>query len=224
MGTWDTADSGGNHNVTTGLFTYSNGNTKSVIMGSGTYTLTGTSNIWTGSATGLTMSAASSTIKTTNTSGTNRIFTGNGQTYGTVWYAAGASTASFTIVSDNTFAEFKDTGTAAHNLRFNAGSVQTIGVWTVSGNGAGNEITVTSTTTASHNLILSSGQASSDYLNIQHSIATPSCSWFAGTHSVDNQLVDVPGSGWTFTAPVSCAGGSTRSPSGGCSYGGIFMY
>jgi hypothetical protein len=37
-----------------------------------------------------------------------------------------------------------------------------------------------------------------DYLNIQHSVATPALTWYAGEHSTNNQGVD--GSGWIFTA------------------------
>jgi hypothetical protein len=43
------------------------------------------------------------------------------------------------------------------------------------------------------------GTISSDYLNIQHSVATPASTWYAGTHSTNNQGVSTAGSGWIFT-------------------------
>ena len=78
--------------------------------------------------------------------------------------------------------------------------------WTVNGNAivAGtNEIALTSSTTASFALVKNSGPVvRSSYLNIWHSVASPSSTWYAGTSSTNNNSVTTAGSGWVFTNPV----------------------
>lgn len=119
------------------------------------------------------MNANTSTIKFTNVSASDVTFAGGGKTYNNVWFARGASTGSITISGSNTFADFKDTGTVAHSLLYTAGTTQTVATFTVNGT-AGNLITINSTTTATHALVKSGGGTiSCDYLNIQHSVATP---------------------------------------------------
>lgn len=69
---------------------------------------------------------------------------------------------------------------------------------------AGNEITIDSSNTSTHALVKAGGGTiSCDYLIIQHSVASPSSTWYAGTNSTDNQAVSTAGSGWIFTAPPS---------------------
>nr|MBP6858178.1 hypothetical protein [Candidatus Paceibacterota bacterium] len=134
----------------------------------------------------------------TNSSGNGLTFAGGGAIYNNVWFNRGISTGSITISGNNTFNDFKDTGTEAHSILFTTGSTNNFSSWSVSGS-AGKLITINSTTTGTHNLVMSSsGSAISDYLNIQHSNATPSSRWFAGNNSVNNQLVTTAGSGWIF--------------------------
>lgn len=197
-------------NVTVASFNSNFSNTRSVTMGSGTWTMAGTGTVWnTSGITGLTFAANTSTIQITSTSATARTFSGGGLTYNNLWSNAGASTASLTIVGSNTFSDFKDSGTAAHSILFTAASTQTVTTFTVTGT-AGNLISINSTTTAIHTLVKSGGGTiSSNYLNIQHSVATPATTWYAGANSTDNQAVATAGSGWIFTAPP--AGGNTSS-------------
>lgn len=142
-----------------------------------------------------------STIKFTNTSATAISFEWNWFAYSNLWFARGASTWSITISGSNTFADFKDDGSIAHSILFTAGTTQTVTTFTVNGT-AWNLITLNSTTTATHALVKSWGWTiSCDYLNIQHSVATPWSTWYAGANSVNNQAVATAWSGWTFTAP-----------------------
>ena len=195
-----------NNDVTFGLVSANNSNTRTVTMGSGTWTLTGTGTVWDfATVTNLTLNANTSTIKITDTSATARTFSGGGKTYNNFWSSAGASTASLTIAGSNTFADFKDDGSAAHSILFTAGTTQTVTTWNVSGS-SGNLITINSTNTATHALTKAGGGTiSSDFLNIQHSVATPADTWYAGANSTDNQAVATAGSGWIFTAPPSGA-------------------
>jgi len=67
---------------------------------------------------------------------------------------------------------------------------------------AGNLITIDSVNSSGAPALVKSpaGIVNCDYLNIQHSIATPSTNtWYAGTNSVNNQSLVQAGSGWIFT-------------------------
>src|SRR5262249_10848841 len=148
------------------------------------------------------INANASTLKITDISNTAITFAGSGLTYNNIWFSRGASTASNTISGSNTFNDFKDDGNAAHSILFTNGTTQTLNTFTVSGT-SGNQITINSDDNfTTHALVKSGGGIiSSDYLNIQHSVATPSCTWFAGANSTNNQGVATAGSGWLFNAP-----------------------
>lgn len=81
---------------------------------------------------------------------------------------------------------------------FTNGTTQTVNSFSAIGTN-GNLITITSDTTATHALVKATpGSVSCDFLNIQHSVATPAGIWNAGVHSVNNQGVSSAGSGWIF--------------------------
>lgn len=121
-------------------------------------------------------------------------FQGGGKTYKTV-HITWAWTWYILISGSNTFENFIDDRTNAHEIRFTAWTTQTIENFDVNWNGSA-EITITSTTTATHALVNSSGgDFECDYLNIQHSVATPASTWVAYA-STDNQSVTTAWSGW----------------------------
>ena len=194
-----------NFDINAGGFFSNNSNTRVLTMGSGTFTLTGAGTDWAfATTTNLTLNANTSTIKFTNNAGSTMTFAGGGMTYNNVWFSRGANTSSITITGSNTFNNFKDDGSAAHSILFTAGTTTTVTTWTVVGT-SGNEITINSNTTATHALTKSGGGViSSDYLNIQHSVASPANTWYAGANSTDNQATATAGSGWTFTNPTDC--------------------
>ena len=178
--------------------------TKVINMSSGTCTITGAAPLtWDLSITaGLTFNAQTSTIKFTNTSATNIPFVGGSQIYNNVWFARGTSTASNTITGSNTFADLRDDGIVAHSLIFGTGTTQTVTTFTVNGSSTGNRITINSDSTGTHNLVKAGGGTIiRNFLNIQHSIATPSNTWYA-LNSVNNQAVATAGSGWIFNSFV----------------------
>lgn len=218
---------GGSSNLTTASVSSSNSNTRTLALGSGTWSLTGTGTVWDMStSTGATITPGSSTIKLTDTSASAKTFAGGGNTYNNFWFAPIGGSGSLTISGNNTFNNFKDDGTAAHSILFTTGSTQSFSSWSVVGN-PGQLISIDSTTTGTHNLqIIGSGSVSSDYLSIQHSVATPSGRWFAGTNSTNNQGVSSPGSGWFFFSESlyryggGGAGGESQNGGGGGVTGG----
>jgi hypothetical protein len=194
-----------NANVTTGLFISNNTNVRTLNMGSGTWTLTSTGNVWNIIGTNLTINAGTSRILITDTSATLITFTGGGLTYYTLEIARGSSTAINAIVGSNTFVNFIDNkSTAAHNINFTAVTTSTFYKFNVKGS-AGNLITINTVTGINTYALVKLGQGivNCDYLNIQHSVATPASTWYAGANSVNNQAVAAAGSGWNFTIPSS---------------------
>lgn len=177
-----------------------------ITLGSATHTLTGTgAAVWNFNAAGTV--TGTGTLKLTDTSNSTITFVGGGKTYSNVWFSRGASTAANTVTGSNTFSDFKSDGTAAHSFLFAAGSNNTATTWHVTGNGAGNEITLNSTSTAAYTLTKAGGgTVANDYLNVQHCLARPwsgtggADTWYAGTHSVNNQATATAGSGFIFSA------------------------
>lgn len=193
-----------NKNLSVGAFASSNSNTRSITMGSGTWTLTaGNTTAWnTATTTGLTFNAGTSTIKITDTTtGGTVAFAGGGLTFNNLWWSRGTQTATNnTGGGSNTFNDFKDDGTAAHSLVFATGTTQTVSTFSVHGN-PGALITInTNGATTTHALTKTGGgSVNGSYLNIQHSVASPANTWYAGTTSTNNQAVATAGSGWVFT-------------------------
>ena len=190
----------GSNNYNLGFFVSSGSTVRTITMGNGIWTLTGTGTPWNIVATSLTLNPNGSLINITDTSSTAITFAGGSTTYYGLQFNRGGSTASITLTGNNTFTNFIDIGTATHSLLFTAASTQTIGNFVVIGNPAG-QIILNSTTTAAFTLTKSpAGLVNCDYLNIQHCIASPSTlTWYAGTNSVNNQAVVTAGSGWIFT-------------------------
>ena len=184
-----------------GLFSSSGTGVREISMGSGTWTLTGTSTVWNLLATNLTFDGGTAKINITNTSSSNVTFAGAGVTYNTLQWNRTGATGSNTISGSSSFVNFIDIGTAAHSILFTQGTTQTIGNFVVNGS-SGNLITLNSLNLLSTFTLTKSplGLVNCDYLNIQHCIASPSTNtWYAGTNSVDNQAVATAGSGWIFT-------------------------
>lgn len=167
--------------------------------GAQTITLSGSGSVFTYTSGGYT--AGTETIKLTDTSSSGKTFAGGGQTYNNIWFT-GTGSGSYTISGSNTFNDFKDDNSVAHSLLFTTGTTTSVTTFTVSGH-VGALITITSTTTGTHTLHKNGGGTiSSDYLNVQHSVATPVSTWDAGSNSVNNQSVATAGSGWTFGTPI----------------------
>lgn len=149
-------------------------------------------------ATGSNFSTSGSyTIKYTSTAAVTQTFAGNGLIFSNVWFDRGASTGGITITGANTFAEFKDTGTATHTITF-PNSTTTVTSWNVNGT-AGNLITL-QRTGASGNWTISdtTGTNASSYISISNSIATGGATWNANDGTSTNGGGNT---GWNFPTP-----------------------
>jgi hypothetical protein len=164
----------------------------SIGLGTASFTLSGTGNVWSGIGTTVTGSAE---IILSDTSTTARSFLGSGQTYGKLTIGGTTGTSTLTITGANTFTEIASTKTVAHTIVF-PNSTTTTGAFTVQGS-SGNVVTL-SRTGASGTFTLSKsggGVVSSNYLSISNSTASPSTTWYAGANSTDGG----GNTGWIFT-------------------------
>ena len=193
-----------NFNVSAGRFTSLGTATRALTIGTGTWTISGDSalgSVWALTSTGMTLASTDSTISFTSTSTNTKTFAGGGLTYNNFTITGGGAGAVI-IQGSNTFNTF--TIGAPKTVQFTAATTQTVTSFAATGT-AINGITINSDTTATHALVKAGGGTiSGDYLNIQHSVASPASTWYAGANSTDNQAVATAGSGWIFTAlPVT---------------------
>jgi hypothetical protein len=135
------------YNVTVGLAEISGSNIRTLKMGSGTWTLTGTGTVWSLLfVSSLSFYKGTANIVISDTSTGARSFNGGGLSYNklTIGGATGISTLTFN--SNNQFTELASTKTVAHTIALGT-TVQTFGKWTVTGT-AGNVVTLTGTGTS----------------------------------------------------------------------------
>ena len=190
-----------NFNVSTGLFVSTGTSTRTLTMGSGTWTLSSTGTVWNAATTNLTVNANTSTIVLSDTSATARTFSGAGKTYNNLTIGGATGTSTLTITGTNTFGTIASTKTVAHTITF-PNVTTTVSNWAITGT-VGNVVTLTRTggsgtfTLAKTDSGVISGI---DYLSISNSTASPINTWYAGANSTDGG----GNTNWLFTvAPVN---------------------
>lgn len=188
-----------NYNVTAGNFVSSNSNTRTLTMGSGTWTIQDSGTCWNmATITNLTLNENTSTIVLTNAAA--KTFSGGGETF---YNVSQGGAGVLTISGSNTFNDIQNqySATGATTIRITAGTTQTVSNFTATGT-SGKVLTLDTQTAASAaTLSKASGTVSVDYMSIKDSTATGGASWYAGNNSTN-----VSGNtGWTFTAPPSGA-------------------
>lgn len=182
-----------------------------VLSGTGTLALSIDTAVtpWTYSGSNFSVSGTP-TIKYTSTTNNAQTFAGGGASYSTVTFDRGASTAAITISGSNTYlVKLRDLGTAAHTLTTAAGTTQTMADFDdgLAGRGT-NVLTYASTTTGTYAWTKTGGGTIlMGYGDFAHMVARPwsgasgADTWYAGTHSTNNQVTATAGSGVIFTAP-----------------------
>lgn len=188
-GGFDTND----FNVTAGAFNGGNSNVRTLSMGSGDWTMTGTGTVWdTNASTNLTLNEETSRIIINDASASTKTFDGGNETFNDI-LLTGAGTGAFNFIGNNTFNDFA-ADTPPHTIQFTAGSTTTVASWNVSGT-AGNLMTIGSITASNHSLTKTGDRVVADYLSISRSQASPSTLiWYAGQHSTDGGN----NAGWIF--------------------------
>jgi hypothetical protein len=195
-----------NFNVTLGIFRLLSAGTKTLTLGSGTWTVLGTgSGAWntSTSSAGLTVSASTATINMTSASA--KTFNGGGFTWPTLNQGGAGA---LTIASSNTFANITNTVQPA-TIRFTAGTTQTFSAFSVSGT-SGNLITL-DTTVAGTRATLSDGSGTNavSFTSIKDLAATGGATWSSPT--VSGNVDAGNNTGWDFITPPA-------PPSSGVTY------
>ena len=122
------------YNLTCTIFLSSNSNTRTIRMGSGLWTLTGTGTIWNTSAvTGLTFAANTANILLSNDSTTSKELTPSTSLTLNKLTIGGTSVNPATYTISGNYAELAYTRTITSNLVFSITGITAIGVWSVSG-------------------------------------------------------------------------------------------
>lgn len=134
------------YNVTVGIFSSTSSNTRSLKLGSGLWTITGTSTVWGITATNLDYWMDTADILFSNTSTSLRVFDGGGLSYNKVTIGGATGTSTFNINGNNSFSELASTKTVAHTIALGTAR-QAFGKWSVTGT-AGAVVTLTGTTTS----------------------------------------------------------------------------
>ena len=183
--------------LTTGLFSSSNSNVRTLTLGSSTVTLSGTGTIFNAAtSTNLTLTPGTSTIDITDTSATSKTFAGGSLTYNNL-----TATGDNIIVSgSNTFNTLRLANAGlTTGLSLTSGTTQTVSSMTNNGS-AGNLTKLISTSAGTPATISkTSGNVSLDYMSIKDSTATGGAVFYAGANSTD-----VSGNtGWFFVAAPS---------------------
>lgn len=195
-GTFDAND----YSLTFSTFASTNANTRTITMGLGLWTLSGTGNIWNlGTTTNLTFNKDTADILLSNTTTSSRTFTGGGLTYNKLTIGGATGTSTLNIESANTFSELASTKTVAHTITL--GANQTVAAWTIAGT-AGNVVTLNSSVAGTSRTLTKSGGGfltGIDYLNVRDIQATPTDTWYIGANSVYNTTAPNTATGFFLT-------------------------
>lgn len=194
-------NSAGNYSFTCLTFSSNSAATRTLTLGSATYTFSGTGNAWNVSTSALTYTANTATIVISNTTATGKTFNGAGYTYGTVTFSGDNITAN----GANTYGTLNiNTAGLTNGVKFAISVTQTVTTAFTTNGSAGNLAKMVSTSAGTaFTLTTPIGQVSVDYMSIKDSTVTQTNTWYAGANSTD-----VSGNtNWIFTAPP--AGGST---------------
>ena len=175
-----------NYNVTCTTFASSNSNTRTITMGSGLWTLTGTGIVWNlATTTNLTFNKNTADILLSNTTTTARTFEGGGLSYNKLTIGGATGTSTLTIRGTNSFTELASTKTVAHTVRFNTNQ-GTIDTWSITGT-AGNVVTFegfAAGTRRTFNLTNVTGGI--DYLAVRDIGVNQANRFYVGANSTDN--------------------------------------
>jgi hypothetical protein len=168
-------------------------------MGSGLWTLFSTGTVWDVSLTNITFNKQTADILLSNTSTTDRTFSGGGNSYNKLTIGGATGTSILQFNGNSTFTEIASTKTVAHTIALGS-TTQRVGAWTVTGT-SGNVVTITGNTS---NLIYTgSGNVTGlDYLNIQGRAyganGETTDIWYGGANSVNSGSL-----GWIFASGVT---------------------
>jgi hypothetical protein len=194
-----------NYNLTCFAFRSNNSNTRTITMGSGLWTLTGTGTaLWDlNTTTGLTFNKDTADILLSNdASSISRTFGGGGLTYNKLTIGGATATGTTTTIGSGTFSEIGSLKTVAHTILSAGTLTQAFGTWSVTGT-SGNVVTFRSSSTGTRRTInLTNATSGIDYLDVRDIGITDPNKFYVGANSIDsgNNLNVIFASGPSATA------------------------
>jgi hypothetical protein len=181
-----------NYNVTCTSFSSTISNTRTLTMGSGLWTLTGTGVIWnTSTATNLTFNKDTANILLTNSTISSVAFASGPHTFNKLTIGGGAGTGLVTINSTvgsvaGSFSELASTRTGSYTISMGNSNSSVIDTWSVTGS-LGNIVTVNSPTTGNRRTFtLTNITSGIDYLAVQDIGELSGGKFYVGANSTDN--------------------------------------
>lgn len=189
-----------NLTITAGFFTSNNSNTRSITLGTSTINLTSTGTVVNFAAvTGLTLSAASSTINLTNTSISARTVDCGGLFWGTLNIGGTTGTSTTTLSgTGTTWNNITTTKTVAHTIQVASNTTINFNNFSVSGN-PGALVTLTGSNSASIFNYSGSGVVSVDYVSVSgqltrftpapNTLGTTPYRWYLGANSTNTAIL-----------------------------------
>lgn len=184
LGTFDAAG----YNVTVGgTVISSNSNVRTITMGSGLWTLTGTGTVWnTGTTTNLTFNKDTANILLSNTTTTGRTFSGGGLSFNKLTIGGSTGTSTTSLFGASTYSELASTKTVAHTVQIgqsaNGFSVDT---WSITGT-VGNVVTVNSNVVGTQrNFNLTNVTSGIDYLSVTDIRVNQANRFYVGANSTN---------------------------------------
>lgn len=189
-----------NYNFTCTTLTSNSGETRTITMGSGLWTLTGSGFVLALTSAGLTFNKNTANILLSDTSSSARTFSGGGLTYNKLTIGGATGTSTLTISGVNTFSELDSTKTVAHTISF--ADNQSLATWSVTGT-SGNVVTVNSSAAGTRRTItLTNATTGIDYMNVKDIGIPTTNTFYVGSNSTDggnnlNVIFSSPGGAGT---------------------------
>jgi hypothetical protein len=174
-----------NYNLTCTTFNSNNTNVRTLTMGSGLWTLSGTGTVWTAaSTTGLTFNKDTANILLSNVSTSDRIFSGGALSYNKLTIGGATGTSTTTLLGVCSFTELASTKTVAHTLRF-GNNLGTIDTWSITGT-VGNVVTFISSAPGTRlTFNLTNVTTGIDYLSVKDIGVNQANRFYVGVNSTN---------------------------------------
>lgn len=174
-----------NFNFTCTSFTSSSTTARTVTMGSGLWTLTGTGTVWnTSIVSGLTLNKNTANILLSNNTTATRTFSSGGMAFNKLTIGGTTSTSTTFLSGFGSFTELASTKTVAHTVGF-AATQNIIDTWSITGT-PGNVVTVNSNNVGfRRNFTLTNVSTGIDYLSFTDIGELSDNKFYVGANSTD---------------------------------------
>jgi hypothetical protein len=210
LGTFNTSYLGTSYDITCAYYQNKDSNITTLNLNNSTITCTSKGTVvsgvttytnvcWFATNNNLTLNSGTSSIIFTDSTNNSIYFAGGGKTYYLVHFNRGASTGLIQALSvspatqGNTYNEFRDTGTAAHEIQW-ATLGQTFNIFNVNGASSSAKITLNSSGSTNYSFVsTNTGITYCENIIVNDCTATPSKKFYA---NVSNSTIGATTTGW----------------------------